>query len=244
MEGQVRTLKIATEKNLGVLVDVHSPVFAWLVEHAADILTKCAVGGDGRTPYERIKQKKYHGEMMEFASMVMVELQGKLQGGIMRERWIPGLWLGKRWTTDGHIVSVASGRDVRARDVRLFPKDRAFDREYFNNIVGTPSNPSAVESADVLHEVPRAPVQKEDEPTAAPTARRVTLHRSYFDKFGFSANCPKCRALLRGEEASGSAGHTPACRRMIEEDMSKDPILRQRLKAAHDRRDRYVASEV
>ena len=91
LESQVRTLKIATEKNIGILIDVHSPVFAWLVEHSADVLTKCSVGGDGRTPYERIKQKKYHGEMVEFGSMVMVKLQGKLQGGIMRERWIPGL---------------------------------------------------------------------------------------------------------------------------------------------------------
>ena len=77
IECQIRTLKIATEKNLGVPVDLHSPLFSWLVEHAADILTKCVVGSDGRTPYERIKMKKYHGEMIEFASMVMVKPQGK-----------------------------------------------------------------------------------------------------------------------------------------------------------------------
>ena len=128
LESQVRTLKIATERNLGLTMDVHSSVFAWLVEHSADVLTKCSVGSDGRTPYERIKQKRYHGEMVEFASMVLVKLQGKLQGGIMRERWIAGLWLGKRWNTDEHIVSVASGRVVRARDVRLFPPDQAFDK--------------------------------------------------------------------------------------------------------------------
>ena len=129
LECQVRVLKIATEKNFGVILDVHSPMFSWLVEHAADVLTKCSLGADGRTPYERIKQKKYHGVMVEFGSMVMVKLQGKLQGGIMKERWIPGLWLGKRWTTDEHLISVASGRVVRARDVRLFPEDKLFDLE-------------------------------------------------------------------------------------------------------------------
>lgn len=138
LESQVRALKIATERNVGVVMDVHSAVFAWLVEHAADVLTKCSVGSDGRTPYERMKQNKYHGEMVEFGSMVMVKLQGKLQGGIMREGWIPGLWLGKRWTTDEHLVSIASGKVVRARDVRLFPLDQAFDLEYFKNVVGTP----------------------------------------------------------------------------------------------------------
>ena len=34
LESQVRTLKVATEKNVGVVMDVHSPVFAWLVEHS------------------------------------------------------------------------------------------------------------------------------------------------------------------------------------------------------------------
>ena len=107
LESQVRTLKLATERNVGVIMDVHTPIFAWLVEHSADVLTKCSVGSDGRTAYERIKQKKYHGEMVEFASMVLVKLQGKLRGGIMKERWIPGLWLGKRWATDDHVVLVA-----------------------------------------------------------------------------------------------------------------------------------------
>ena len=51
LESQVRTLKIATERNMGVVMDVHSPIFAGLVEHSADVLTKCSVGGDGRTPY-------------------------------------------------------------------------------------------------------------------------------------------------------------------------------------------------
>ena len=77
-------------------MDAHTPLFEWLVEHSADVLNKCAIGSDGRTPYERLKSKKYHGKMLEFASMAMVKLQGKPQGGIMRERWIACLWLGKR----------------------------------------------------------------------------------------------------------------------------------------------------
>ena len=243
LESQVRTLKIATERNLGIVVDVHTPLSSWHVEHSADVLTKCSVGSDGRTPYERIKQKKYHGEMVEFASMVMVKLQGKLQGGIMKERRIPGLWLGKRWSSDEHLVSVASGRVVRARDVRLFSPDRAFDLEFARNVVGTPSNPSAVESEEtVWHDVPRAPVARPTDPVHVPTARQAMLHKSYFEKFGYSANCPKCRALMRGEEAGPS--HTNACRKSIEEEMDRDPILKQRLATAKERMDRYLASEV
>ena len=95
----MRTLRPALQEALKFEVGVHHPGFAWLVEHAADILNKCAVGRDGRTPYERIKKKKkYGGEMFEFGSIVHVKLQGKLQGGLMRERWVRGVWLGKRWS--------------------------------------------------------------------------------------------------------------------------------------------------
>ena len=135
----------------------------------------------------------------------------------MRERWIPGLWLGKRWATDEHVVSVASGRVVRARDVRLFSPDRAFDLEFVKNVVGTPSNPSAVEDEDITwHDIPRAPVEQDIDPSVLPSARRVIFRRSYFEKFGFSSNCPKCRALMRNDDSLQQRAHTADCRNRIE----------------------------
>ena len=49
------------------------------------MLTKVTVGEDGKTPYERIKQKAYSGTFFEFGSMVWAKLPGKVQGGLMRE---------------------------------------------------------------------------------------------------------------------------------------------------------------
>ena len=150
VEEQVRTMKLAIEEALNFTLDVHHPTFAWLVEHAADILTKCSVGKDGRTPYERIKGKRYHGAMLAFGSMVRVTIQGKLQGGLMKERWGLGVWLGKRWTIDEHIVSLSNGKVVRARDVRPMPDDEAFDKVVFEGVRGTPNNPGAFEEGDIF----------------------------------------------------------------------------------------------
>ena len=61
IEKQVRVLKIATENVFGQKIRVGSPAFAWLILHAADILTKYQVMTDGRTSYERIKGRKYSG---------------------------------------------------------------------------------------------------------------------------------------------------------------------------------------
>ena len=161
----------------------------------------------------------------------------------MKERWIPGLWLGKRWSTDEHVVSAASGRVVRARDVRLFPADKAFDVNFAKNVVGTPSNPSVVENEEtVLHDIPRAPVARPEDPASAPVTRQVILLKACFERFGHSADCSMCRAMMRGEIVGPS--HTVACRNRVESEMEKDPILKQRLEAARERRDRYLVGEV
>ena len=57
VEGQVRAMLLALESRLDAKIPVTHHVIAWLVEHAADVLNKFAVGIDGRTAYERMKEK-------------------------------------------------------------------------------------------------------------------------------------------------------------------------------------------
>ena len=51
-------------------ISCHHKVFTWLVPHAADLLTTYIRGPDGKTGYERIKSKKYKGEMLKIGSGV------------------------------------------------------------------------------------------------------------------------------------------------------------------------------
>ena len=50
LEGMVRTIKFALEDRIGRKISVEEPVFAWIVEHSADLLTKFNVGRDGLAP--------------------------------------------------------------------------------------------------------------------------------------------------------------------------------------------------
>ena len=77
MEGIVRTLKHELEERLQWKLDVHHPVFSWLVEHAADLLTKFQTGEDGLTPFERLRRKAYRGD---FCTKVWHRVPGKLKG--------------------------------------------------------------------------------------------------------------------------------------------------------------------
>ena len=81
IEEQVRVLKIAFEANTGAELGVSHPGMAWLIEHAADCLNKGLVGADGRTGFERVRMRPYHGDLYEFGSVVMAKIPGKPKGG-------------------------------------------------------------------------------------------------------------------------------------------------------------------
>ena len=52
---QVTTLKDALDTRLGEKVPPQSAVLTWLVEYSATLLSRYAVGKDGKTAYERIR---------------------------------------------------------------------------------------------------------------------------------------------------------------------------------------------
>ena len=89
-----------------------------MVENIADITNKQTVGADGRTPYERIKGKRHHGDFCESGSQVFHRIPTKPQGSLMVPRWATGTWLGKRWNSDEHLIGMEDGAVVRTRGVR------------------------------------------------------------------------------------------------------------------------------
>ena len=118
VEEQIRVMKTAYQSSTRRVVDVKSAGFAWLVEHAADTLNKALVGSDGQTPWERVRGRKYGGQVFEFGQVVLSRIPGKPVGGLMTPRWVKGLWLGKLWASDEHIVTEPGGGVVRARPVK------------------------------------------------------------------------------------------------------------------------------
>ena len=86
LEGAVRSIKCGLEEKIREKVPAESAAFCWLVEHAADMLSKHQTGFDGKTPYERLKGKPWRGDMMEFGSGVLHRVPGKTTGGSLEWR--------------------------------------------------------------------------------------------------------------------------------------------------------------
>ena len=139
-------MKLALEQRLKAKVPTSHKVMTWLVEHAADTINRFAVGLDGRTAYERIKGKKYRGEVVEFGRMVMYKIPRKPEGDCMLERWVPGVWLGKRGLSDEHAVGVEDGSVCVTSAVRLMPDSESWNIENINKIKGVPWDPKGNES--------------------------------------------------------------------------------------------------
>ena len=54
-------------------------MMTWLIQHAADCLSKYQVGEDGKTAYERLKGKKFSRAVVEFGEKVHFKKSAKGQ---------------------------------------------------------------------------------------------------------------------------------------------------------------------
>ena len=136
---QVRVLRRGLEQRLGLRLSGKHPVTAWLVEHAADLLSKYQVGDDGKTGYERWKGKKFQQEEIEFGEKIHYRenLKARSKQLKLEPRWGEGFYLGRWWRIGEAIVGAASGI-LRAGTVRRVGGHRRWDREGLEQVRGLP----------------------------------------------------------------------------------------------------------
>ena len=181
VEEMIRVHKLAFESRLKRTLPCVHPVMSWLVEHCADVLNRYRIGGDGRTPYQRLKGRKFMGHMLEFGSSVMFRASGTVQGGVMQERWFPGIWLGKKLHTEEHLVMKEDGLVVRSRAVRENSQDLTM--EDFNKLVSTPHDPLGTIRAATRSIRPAAQTQEHEEEFGQ-KPRRAKITKNIIEKFG------------------------------------------------------------
>ena len=73
------------------------------------MITKMAVGKDGRTALGRMKGKKFKGELAEFAETIWYLNPGMKGRAKFEHRWETGIWLGTRQESGEIIVGTSEG---------------------------------------------------------------------------------------------------------------------------------------
>ena len=110
----LRTHKLALERRLKTKISVKHPIFAWLVEHVADVFNRFAIGSDGKTAVQRLKGKTAENYTHEFATQLMFRVVGKVDGGSYGGEVVYGIMVGEEDGSRG-THRHASGRLSCAR---------------------------------------------------------------------------------------------------------------------------------
>ena len=180
-----------------------NPVMPWMVEHAADLYNKYQSHADGENSYFKLKGKGYGGETESFGSKVMIKVMGKIQGGVMAERWYPGIFLGKRFHSHESVCArLCDGVVVRTKTTQA--QSDAVTMDQLKSIKGRPWAPHGAAKLDAhdqarVPDVPRPETLPQPpgalEPAIAGGALPRSLRITYdvIQKVGFSNRCSKCR---------------------------------------------------
>ena len=115
----------------------------------------------------------------------------------------------------GEVIVGTNEGAIKVRDIKGLPENDRWDILKFNGIKGVPWEPilgrEGIEIKAKVHipedrEKIKAPIEGEE----SYVPRRVRKSRGTIRKVGFTAGCPGCRAVNRGDSA---VNHNEECRK-------------------------------
>ena len=242
VEEQVRVIKNGLETRIGMKISGKHPVTFWLIEHAADLLTKYAVGEDGKTAYERMKGKPYLGDVVEFGEKIHHRLRKK--GDKMDVRWDEGFYLGKMWRTGEAIVGTEKGIR-KAASIKRVGGHRRWDGEGLNKVQGVPWrwDPDEEDMPKELRVRYLTDEEKMNSGISPETSKiyRMRLKKEDFLQYGFTEGCPGCSAILGGRVARG---HTEECRTRMIRKLGEDDSGKKRVEKQVEKENEHLEKEL
>ena len=138
-----RTSKLDLEAHISETLKMTHKVIPRSMEYAVDWVNKVQVGHNGNTSFERVKGKRVNGDILRFAHLVMMRVAGKVQRGVMSERWFEGLYMGMSFHSKVAIVMrLPDGVMVTTRSIQRQERDVSI--QMMNKLVGVPWDPTGV----------------------------------------------------------------------------------------------------
>ena len=139
--GLTRVMKDALESNLGKPVEPNMPIMAFMVNHAATIISRFSVDPDGRTPFEKARGTNANRELAEFGEKVLYQPMVKYNKNTKLDvRWQFGVFLGVATRTNEVMIGGRDGAE-RAWACRRLPEDQRWDAEAVHQVRDSPAGP-------------------------------------------------------------------------------------------------------
>ena len=127
---------IGLEDKIGASIPTFHPIVTWIVQHAGEMITKYLVGHDGKTAYQRLWGKPIREETLEIGECIYYRKR-KSATRDLETRWLPGVWLGRRWSTYTHLV-FTDGQVIEVYAVQRRPKNERWSREAIDEVKAYP----------------------------------------------------------------------------------------------------------
>ncbi len=70
LEGQVRTLLLAFKTKFDITLTADSPMFGWMVSHAAWLISRFQPYHGSKTPFQQLHSIPFKGQVLEFGTVV------------------------------------------------------------------------------------------------------------------------------------------------------------------------------
>ena len=241
VKGQFRCLRSDLEEKIGFRIPVRHPLVAWLVRHAANLVTWCSKGHDGQTAYQRVRQRNFTTRLLGFGESCSFRIRAHepISNSDEGRRFHKGIFVGIDRRTGQYMLHY-KGEIKLARTVMRSSDDEKYSKEALSSVDVTPWNLFEAKPSEVIFEKKTDDEKRaEDWKKQAYVARRVYLHAADFDQFGLTRGCTKCNYKLKNG-TWGSGSHSNQCRDRMEAELAKTPMGLARLMAASTRLDMSV----
>ena len=125
---------------MGIRVARDHPVYPWVFEWAADLMTRYAHVGDlGKTAVQLIRGSKSSRNIAQFGEKILykpLKLSGHHRGN-MEDTFLDGIFLGMRLRSDEILIGTARGV-IKTRTLRRRVEEEQWDPEFAKSIKGEP----------------------------------------------------------------------------------------------------------
>lgn len=228
---KVRTLMAQLEDGIGEKIQKGANIIPWMVRWAGELISKYALGFDGKSPYERLRGERCKVPMAMFGEVVLY-LPLKTAKSLQEEaqpKMSTGIWLGVIERTEESIIGTEKGI-IKCRIVNRLPEDQRWDKQRVLSMRGSPWSPVPSAKGDhILVEIkgtgePTTPeeetidTQEEitfEEETNMPNAPSTSgckgsgiiefhIKKPMVQKYGYTDGCPACQKL-KGISRDGRA---------------------------------------
>ena len=248
VQEKTRALRHQLESNIKRKIPDSSPVMAWLVRWAAEVLSKYSCGDDGKSPHERLNGEKCTTPLVPFGESVMylpLKTVRRDKGDVAKK---PGIWLGIIARTQEVLIGTERGV-IKCRTVTRLSDEERWNGKQTLKVKGTPWEPvpgradrripvaidnggNAIQPTD---DVEAEQWQKEgaDDEDQAMEFRggpdKFHVSRKAIEKYGPTEGCPACTIITRRGIKTGRVGvhHNNTCRERVINAMKDDPQYRQ-----------------